>query len=179
MYDTPLTTKQIMTQLTATPLRIADITKEMTPDQHLAEPEPGEWSARDILAHLRSCSDMWGRYIVKILNEDRPTFKAVNPTTWIKKTNYRELDFHTSLQTYTAQRTDLLTRLEVLREEDWGREALVTGAGKPRIRTVRTYGLWLANNERSHLRQMTKTINTVRELPLPSQPRVTQRTHLS
>ena len=31
---------------------------------------------------------MWGKYIVEILTEDRPTIKAVNPTTWIKKTNY-------------------------------------------------------------------------------------------
>lgn len=138
MYDTPLTSEQILTQLAGTPLQIDDLTRNDSPHALTIPPESGEWSARDILAHLRSCSDMWSGYIAKILNEDRPTFKAVNTTTWIKKTNYRELDFQTSLQAYTSQRADLLTRLETLSEEDWLREALVTGAGKPWIRTVHT-----------------------------------------
>lgn len=171
MYDTPLTTEQILTQLATTPMQIDELTQNVSRHVLTISPAPGEWSTRDILAHLRSCSDMWGGYILKILNEDRPIYKAVNPTTWIKNTNYRELDFHLLLQAYAAQRAELLPHLKVLREEDWLREALVTGAGKPRIRTIHTYGLWLGNHERSHLRQMAKTINTVRELHQPLKPR--------
>jgi hypothetical protein len=29
---------------------------------------------------------------------------------------------------------------------------MVTGAGKPRLRTVYTYAQWLANHERSHFK---------------------------
>ena len=93
MYDRPLTIEQVLTMLAETPLRIASLTEGLTPAQLLTPPEPGEWSARDVLAHLRACADMWGKYIVVILSEDRPTFKAVNPTTWIKKTDYREQEF--------------------------------------------------------------------------------------
>jgi len=36
---------------------------------------------------------MWGKYIVEILSVDKPIIKAVNPTSWIKKTDYREQHF--------------------------------------------------------------------------------------
>jgi hypothetical protein len=36
--------------------------------------------------------------------------------------------------------------------------ATVTGAGKPRERTVHTYGQWLANHERSHFRQIERIV---------------------
>lgn len=162
MYDRPLTIEQNLTMLEAAPLRIAEITKGLSPTQLLTPPEPGEWAARDVLAHLRACSDMWGKYILKILNDDHPTFKAVNPTTWIKSTNYLELEFRPSLRAFTAQRAELLAVLKPLSPEDWSRAATVTGAGKPRERTVRTYAQWLANHERTHFKQFKRIANALR-----------------
>jgi len=147
--------------LEATPSRLADLTKGLTPLQLRTPPKPGEWSARDILAHLRTCADMWGKYIVVILNEDQPTYKAVNPTTWIKQTNYGEQEFQPSLQAFTNQRAELLSVLKPLAPEAWSRKATVTGAGKPRERTVRTYAQWLANHERSHFKQIERIANTL------------------
>jgi hypothetical protein len=97
-----------------------------------------------------------------ILSEDRPTFRAVNPTSWIKQTNYRELAFQPSLQAFTAQRAELLAVLKPLAPEAWLHTALVTGAGKPRERTVQTYARWLANHEQSHIRQIERIVNTLR-----------------
>ncbi len=135
--------------------------KVLTPAQLLTPPEPGEWSARDVLAHLRACSDMWGKYIVVILSEDRPTFKAVNPTTWIKQTDYRQQEFKPSLQAFTSQRAGLLAVLKPLAPEAWSRTAMVTGAGKPRERTVYTYAQWLANHEQSHCNQIEHIVKTM------------------
>lgn len=162
MYDTPLTIEQNLALLAAAPARLADLANGLAPDQLLAPPAPGEWSARDVLAHLRACADMWGSYIVKILGQDHPTFKAVNPTSWIKQTNYRELEFHPSLQAFTRQRAELLALLEPLAPEAWVRAATVTGAGKPRERTVQTYAMWLANHEQSHFRQLERIIAALR-----------------
>ena len=148
--------------LAATSARIADLTEGLPPAHLLTPPQPGEWSARDVLAHLRACADMWGKYIVVILTEDRPTFQAVNPTSWIKQTNYREQDFHPSLLAFTAQRAELLAVLEPLPPEGWSRMATVTGAGKPRERTVHAYAQWLAHHERSHLTQIERIVNTLR-----------------
>ncbi len=162
MYDTPLTIKQILTLLADAPSKIIRLTEGLPPAQLLAPPGPGEWSARDVVAHLRACSDMWGKSIAQILSEDRPTFKAVNPTTWIKKTNYREQEFQPSLQAFTAQRAELLKLLKPLAAEAWSRTATVTGAGKPRERTVYTYAMWLANHERTHIKQIERIVNLLR-----------------
>ncbi|MBE0410459.1 MAG: DinB family protein, partial [Anaerolineales bacterium] len=143
MYDRPLTIGQMLTMLAEMPPRLADLTEGLSPAQLITPPEPGEWSARGVLAHLRACSDMWGMYIEKILAEDKPTFKAVNPTTWIKKTDYRQQEFKPSLQAFTSQRTGLLAVLQPLAPDAWSRSATVTGAGKPRQRTVYTYAQWL------------------------------------
>ena len=35
---------------------------------------------------------MWGRYIAMIIAEDRPTIRAMKPTTWIKSTNGDAVD---------------------------------------------------------------------------------------
>jgi hypothetical protein len=163
VYDKPLTIEQNLNLLETTPARITELTAGLTPAQLLSPPAPGEWSARDVLAHLRACADMWGRYIVVILDEEHPAFKAVNPTTWIKHTNYRELEFHHSLQSFTAQRAELLAVLKPLPPEAWTRMATVTGAGKARQRTVHTYAQWLANHERSHFKQFERIASTLRK----------------
>ncbi len=96
-----------------------------------------------------------------IIAEDRPTYRAVNPTTWIKKTDYREQEFQPSLQAFTAQRAELVAVLKPLAPEVWSRMATVTGAGKPRVRTVHTYAEWLANHERSHIKQIERIVNAM------------------
>jgi len=161
VYDTPRTIEQLLTMLAETPLRLADLTAGLSPAQLLAPLEPGEWSARDVLAHLRACSDMWGKYIVVILSQDRPTFKAVNPTTWIKQTNYRQLEIQASLHAFAAQRDELLVVLKPLAPEAWSRMATVMTAGKPRERTVYTYAQWLANHERMQIKQIERIVNTM------------------
>ncbi len=162
MYDRPLTIDQNLTLLATAPSRITNLTKGLTASQLLTPPAPGEWSARDVLAHLRACADMWGKYILVILTEDHPTFKAMNPTTWIKQTDYLEQKFGPSLKAFTAQRADLLALLKPLPPEAWSRQATVTGAGKPRQRTVQTYAQWLANHEASHFKQIERIAEALR-----------------
>jgi uncharacterized damage-inducible protein DinB len=161
MYDITLTIEQNLALLVEAPSRIATLTEGLSPAQLVAPPAPGEWSLRDVLAHLRACSDMWGKYIGLMLDEDRPTFKAVNPTTWIKSTDYMEIEFRPSFVAYTAQRADLLAVLSPLPPESWERSATVTGAGKPRERTMRSYAMWLANHEQTHLRHIGRIVKVV------------------
>jgi hypothetical protein len=152
--DKPLPIEQILTMLAAAPPRLAALTADLAPTPLQTRPGPEEWSAVEVLAHLRACADMWGNAIMAILAEDHPTLRAVNPRTWIKQTNYCELEFGPSLQAFTTQRADLLTVLEPLPPESWARAATVTVAGKPLERTVQFYAQWLATHERPHVKQI-------------------------
>jgi hypothetical protein len=114
-----------------------------------------------VLAHLRACADVWGNCIVAMIAEDTPTLRAVNPRTWIKKTDYLELEFRPSLRSFATQRADLLAVLEPLPPEGWSRAARVSGAGKVLERTVLFYAQWLARHERQHVKQVERIVNTM------------------
>ena len=157
-----LTSTQILALLAAAPPRIAELTAGLAPAQLRAAPAPGEWTATEVLAHLRACADMWGDCIAAMLAHDHPTLRAVNPTTWINQTDYREQDFRSSLRAFTEQRAKLLAALGPLAPEGWARTATVTGAGRPLERTVLFYAQWLAEHERSHFRPLERIARTLR-----------------
>jgi hypothetical protein len=164
MYDTPLTIEQALTALAETPPRLTALMAGLVPAQLQTRPSPAEWSLNDTpagVARLRACADNWGGYIRTILAEDRPTIRAMNPTTWIKETDYPELEFRRSLRAFTRQRADLLYLLQPLPPKACSRSATVTGAGKLRQRTVMTYAQWLANHERSHLRHIDRLVSAL------------------
>jgi hypothetical protein len=147
--------------LAETPTRIASLTAGLTPSQLHSALNHGGWSANDVLAHLRACADVWGNCIVAMIAEDTPTLRVVNPRTWIKKTDYLDLDFRPSLRSFATQRADLLADLEPLPPAGWSRATTVTGAGKGLERIVLFYAQWLARHERRHVKQVASIVNTM------------------
>jgi len=161
MRSQSLTIEQILTLLAETPPRLAALTADLTPAQLQTKPSHDEWSTNDVLAHLRACADVWGNCMVAMIEEDRPVLRAVNPLTWIKKTDYLDLAFRPSLRSFATQRANLLAVLSPLPPEGWSRAATVTGAGKVLERTVLFYGQWLARHERQHVKQVESIVNTM------------------
>jgi len=159
VYDQPLTIEQALTRLEEQPEGIAALTVGLPQARLHTPPSGGEWSVNDVLAHLRSCADMWGKYIEMIIAEDHPTIRAMNPTTWIKSTNYPEMEFALSFRAFQKQRADLLALLRPLPKAAWSRSATVTGAGRPRERTAMEYAQWLANHERSHVKHIARIVS--------------------
>jgi hypothetical protein len=156
-----LTIEQVLTLLAETPPRIAAVTAGLAPAQLHTTPSHDGWSANDVLAHLRACADVWGKCIAAMIAEDTPTLRAINPVTWIKKTDYLELEFRPSLRSFTTQRADLLAVLEPLPREGWSRAATVTGAGKVLEWTVLIYAQRLARHERQHVKQVERIVSTM------------------
>jgi hypothetical protein len=153
--DTP---EQVVTVLADTPRRIEAATAGLNVARLHHRLSPDEWSANDVLAHLRACADVWGDCIVRILQEDTPTIRAVDPRTWMDKTDYPRVRFPVALAAFSAQRQELLAVLGGLSEDAWSRNAVVTGAGKALERTVLSYARWLARHERPHVKQIERAI---------------------
>ncbi len=162
MANKTLTVEQVVTLLGETPRLIATLTASLAPAQLHANPNRDEWSANDVLAHLRACADVWGSCMQRLIAEDKPTVRAVNPRTWIGHTDYLQLEFRRSLRSFAAQRVDLLAALDPLPREDWSRVATVTGAGKALERDVLFYGRWLAGHERTHVKQIEHIVSALR-----------------
>ena len=158
---------QVLAQLEESPARIADLTKSLTAAQLHAIPGPDEWSANDVLAHLRACADVWGGCITTIIDEDVPTIRAVSPRGWIKRTNYPDLKFRASLAAFEAQRTELLALLNPLAPNAWSRTATVKAARKVVTATVLDYAQRLAGHEHHHLEQFARIATALRRVAFP------------
>jgi hypothetical protein len=164
MYDTPLTVGEVIVRLDEQLATISSLTANVPAARLQRPPSDHEWSVNDVLAHLRSCADVWGKYMAMIVTEDHPTIRAVNPRTWVESTDYPKLEFAPSFRAFAKQRKGLVSFLESLPEAAWSRSATVTGAGRPRERTVLEYGRWLANHERTHVKQIARLVEQVRSL---------------
>ena len=78
-----MTVQQVLDQLRSTPLQLRELTAGVAAELLRTPPDPDEWSANDVLAHLRACSDRWGEAATRIVEEDDPRLRATNPRIWI------------------------------------------------------------------------------------------------
>ncbi len=163
MPSRALTVEQVLTLLARTPQRITALTADLAHAQLHTPPGPDEWSAIEVLAHLRACADVWGNGIMAMLAEDTPALRGVNPRVWIRKTDYRDLAFRPSLRSFGAQRAELLAALESLPPEGWSRAASVTDmVGRVLKPTVLSYAQRMARHERPHVKQIARIVETMR-----------------
>ena len=157
----------VLKLLSGTPSRIAEASKGLNDEQLRRKPAADSWSANEVLAHLRACADVWGSSIMAILTQDRPTLRYISPRTWIKKTNYTDLEFAASFRAYTDQRQDLLQLLRALPHEDWLRAAIVKAATKHREETVFSYAQRMAQHEAGHCEQVERILAAASRKGMP------------
>lgn len=150
MKSTPSEIKKYLVVLSETPPRIAQAVEDID-DVHLQQrTDAKSWSANDILAHLRSCADLWTHSIYAMLAENEPEFSDINERKWAKVTRYAELPFEESFQVFSLQRKNLVHVLQTLAFESWERSAIIFG----RKHTVFTQARRMANHENEHVEQL-------------------------
>jgi hypothetical protein len=163
--ETKLSPEKVLTMLAEAPRRIAVLTDSLEPAQLHAAPAENDWSANEILAHLRACSDVWGGSIMTMLSESHPTIRAISPRTWIHDTDYPDCAFSQSFQAYSQQRSQLVALLERLSPGEWARGGTFTGAGRLLERTILSESSAIAVHERSHVKQIERVVQIVSGMP--------------
>ena len=161
MAEPKWTVEQVLDQLHATPVQLREVARGVPSELLRLAPGPDAWSANDVLAHLRACSDKWGDCATRIVQEDRPQLRGTEPRVWITKTDYPDLEFAPSLRAFVRQRRGLLAVLDELRPDDWRRTGTLVGAGRPVDLTAHSYAERLARHERPHVKQIAKTLAAV------------------
>jgi hypothetical protein len=136
--------------LSETPQQIAQASKDRDEERIRSKSDGKSWSANDILAHLRSCADLWTHSIYAMLAENEPVFSDINERKWAKATRYAESPFVESLQVFSLQRENLLRVLKALPFVAWERSAIIF----ERKHTVFTQTRRMAKHEQEHVEQI-------------------------
>jgi len=150
MKATPTKIEEMLRLLAETPLRIETSCNALDEAQLHLKPDKKSWSANDILAHLRACADVWGDTIQAMLREDEPVLAHISPRTWLKRTNYPDLPFAESFESFAHQRQELLQTLNDLAFAEWSRGATI----KNRRHTVFSQARRMALHEVTHCQQL-------------------------
>jgi hypothetical protein len=147
---TPAEVQKYLGVISETPGKIGVLVKGWEEHRLQYRADARSWSASDILAHLRSCADLWTYSIYAMLAEKEPSFSDINERKWAKVTRYADLPFHQSFQAYSLQRESLVRVLKDLPFDSWERSAMIF----ERRHTVFTQTRRLAKHETEHLEQM-------------------------
>ena len=111
----------LIKRLSDVPVRIANaVARFPEADRHMAAPN-GEWSAADILAHLRASDDIVAHRLYAILTRDNPILPAYDERRWAEIAGYPQAYFELSLKTFTMRRAELAAMLDQAAIDDWQR----------------------------------------------------------
>jgi hypothetical protein len=117
---------EYLTLAEATPRRLAASTAGVDNARLIEPPAPDEWSALEILYHLRACEEVWMHSVYAMLAHKNPNLQEIHPRQWIKTANpYTTLSFADSLRAFALRREALLITLEALSPADWARECRI------------------------------------------------------
>ena len=151
-----LTVDQTMDIIRNTVPRLEELTRGVS-EKAVAAVTAYGWSVNDQLAHLRSCQEVLGGNMLRIVREDHPAWKGTAPTA--RQKEYFGWKFRPALESFRRLRTELLEVLEPLPPEAWERTATVSAPpGKVYENSVLYYGDWMARHERSHLKHIARIL---------------------
>lgn len=150
LNGTPTEIQSYLALLAGTIARVTACTAPLDAARLAQRPEPRAWSALEVLAHLRACSDLWSYSIYAMLAQDNPTLPLLDERKWTKVTRYAALEFRPSFQAFALQRAELLRVLNALPQDAWGRTATIEG----RVHSVFSQVRRMALHEAEHCTQL-------------------------
>jgi hypothetical protein len=143
--------EKVLALLAETPERLAYLSDGLPADQLERPLSPGEWSQRQVLAHLIACADVRSNRIYFALLLEDATVPEVHPQRqWEKLLRYGDRPYADLLSDFTLRREVLLSVLRPLSEADWGREV----RGDKRAHSVFNLARNIALHEYGHCNDM-------------------------
>jgi hypothetical protein len=132
-------------------LRRLHVLHDRCSDADLAKaPADGAWSANAVLAHLRSCQQVWSSTLYAMLLDDSPELPDIHPRAWGRLMEFPRRPFSENLTAFEFERGDLLHVLRDLAAADWSRTARIRGREVSVFSQVRR----MADHEKGHWDQL-------------------------
>jgi hypothetical protein len=111
----------------------------------------GEWSAAEALAHLRAADAILAPRLMQVAVRDEPFLPAFDERAWQEVADFVRLPVSSLVQTFAAQRFELLHALERLPQAAWRRSGVHEARGPLRMHEI---AQGIVAHEREHLDQI-------------------------
>ncbi|MFQ5827889.1 MAG: DinB family protein [Candidatus Methylomirabilia bacterium] len=147
-----------LTVLKATPVALARLVRRTSPRLFARRPRRGEWSSRQVLAHLADAELANGFRIRKILSESRPRLTAFDQNAWARALRYSRRNPHQLLSAFRALRKSNLVILQPWSRPRRSRVGVHTEHGPIRLEQLVAH---LADHDLNHLSQMRQNLRSL------------------
>lgn len=150
----------ILAVLKSTPAALAALTKKRKDLDWRRRPIHGQWSMLEIMCHLRDVEREVNLVRFELLSTTpNPFIPGVDSDRWAIERNYNEQDDSTVFDDFCSSRGRLLEVVKKYSPDDWMQSVMHSFFG----RTTRLeLAQFIAAHDRTHLKQMAQTIQTMR-----------------
>ena len=155
-----------LARLRSTPEELASLLAGRDRPALTRRPDPGSWSAAEIVCHLRDVEELVLGRFQTILAVDDPQILTLgatpealghplDPDRWAEERQYARQDAGEALAAFGRRRREVIVLLDGLTAEQWQRRGIPQARGRMRLDE---WVASLAGHDDNHLEQLRRTI---------------------
>jgi hypothetical protein len=127
--------------------------------RHDVVPQPGEWTARQVVGHLADNEAVNAVRMRAVLTEDEPELYGYDSDDWTPFYALEPLD--ATLERWEFARKNTMALLWSLDDDQWSRRGVISYRGPESMRVLVAV---LAGHDRDHVQQIEKTLDAAERL---------------
>ena len=137
--------------LSGIPSKVWSVIAPLTEEQLRWRPGEGEWSAKEVVCHLRDAAEVYGERIRRTATEDRPLLPAYDQEAYARDRHYQEDIAPTAVQRYTEFHAPTVALLRTLSTAAWQREGVHEENGPMTLQAMVEH---VVEHETGHVEQL-------------------------
>lgn len=147
------------------PSKVWSIIAPLSEEELRWRPKEGEWSAKEVVCHLRDAAEIYGQRIRRMATEERPFLPAFNQEDYARERQYQDDIAQTVMQRYTEFHAATVVLLRALTADAWSREGVHEEDGPM---TLQAMVERVVAHETAHLQQLRHLRDGAREIQASS-----------
>ena len=134
----------------------AAVVKNVSDAQLTKRPDPKNWSAKEVVCHVRDIEESFMMRFLSIVAMDDPKFLPVEPDRWAVERQYQRNDVQEALAALKTRREETLRFLRGLKPEQWERGGIHATRGRM---TIKDFVELMAWHDDNHLDQLKRALD--------------------
>jgi len=134
----------------------AAVVKNVSDAQLTKRPDPKNWSAKEVVCHVRDTEESFMMRFLSILAMDDPKFLPVEPDRWAVERQYQRNDVQEALAAFKTRREETLRFFRGLKPDQWERSGVHATRGRM---TLKDFVELMAWHDDNHLDQLKRALD--------------------